>query len=327
MLTVSSYTAPVDIANRALQHVGADHAMDSMTESGKNARVIGFCYNKLRQAELRRNDWNFAIKRRVLRALDTTVQQWTPAVYVPATTYAVGIVVSYDDGFGARYYISVKASNTGNTPGVTTAWEDYFGQLTVDPWVAGTYYAGDLVSVSTTVYLSLKSDNADLTSVGTSWVAQPGTTTLSALSILYPISSGPTSQSGTSNVYPLPYGFLREADQNPRAGQSSYRGAPGGAIITDWLIEGQYLISDDFGPIVFRFVADVTNVPSMDPMFCEGLAAKVALEVCEPLTQSTEKLRTIAGEYGKMMVEARLVNGIEAGPEQSPEDDFITCRL
>jgi hypothetical protein len=52
----------------------------------------------------------------------------------------------------------------------------------------------------------------------------------------------------------------------------------------------------------------------MDPMFCEGLGARIGLEICEPLTQSDSKLSTISQIYKTFMGEARAINGIEQGP-------------
>ena len=78
---------------------------------------------------------------------------------------------------------------------------------------------------------------------------------------------------------------------------------------------------------MLRFVADTIDVTTFDDMFCEGLAARIAESVCQILTQSDAKLRTIAGEYQKFMGEARTVNAIETGPVEPPIDDFISCRL
>jgi hypothetical protein len=79
--------------------------------------------------------------------------------------------------------------------------------------------------------------------------------------------------------------------------------------------------------IVFRFVADVQDVAQMDPMFCEGLGARIGLEICEPLTQSDSKLNVISQIYKTFMSEARAENGIEEGTEELPLDDFISCRI
>jgi len=44
------------------------------------------------------------------------------------------------------------------------------------------------------------------------------------------------------------------------------------------------------------------------------------------LTQSAEKIKTCEGIYRVVMTEARVVNGIEEGPTEPPEDDYLTCR-
>lgn len=146
------------------------------------------------------------------------------------------------------------------------------------------------------------------------------------LSFSYPIGSGPVTQSETRNVYRLPAGFLREAPQDPKAGSTSFLGAPSGLLYNDWEFEGEYIVTRSVDPIVFRFVADISQVSAMDDMFCEGLAARMAFEECEALTQSTDKQSAIAKSYSKFMAEARTVNAIETGSDEPPEDDFIACR-
>ena len=128
------------------------------------------------------------------------------------------------------------------------------------------------------------------------------------------------------NVFHLPGNFLKIAPQGPKAGANPYLGAPTGLAYTDWNLEGNLMVSQEIQPIIFRFVADVTKVRNMDDMFCEGLACRIAAEVCEPLTQSSAKLTTIAGVYAKFMGDARTTNAIEIGSEEPPEDDLITCR-
>lgn len=149
---------------------------------------------------------------------------------------------------------------------------------------------------------------------------------LTTLDIVYPIGSGPSSQGITRNAYMLPAGFLREADQDPKAGSVSWLGAPSNTLYSDWLYENGYVITRETGVIILRFVADVQDVSTMKSMFCEGLAARIASEICEPLTNSTAKLASIMTAYNKIMGEARTINAIEIGSEEPPLDDFIACR-
>ncbi len=244
--------------------------------------------------------------------------------------YFAGELVYYPTGPAPEIYVSL---NTGNSDIPTT----------VPLWDATAVYdIGDVVVYSSVTYQSTIDLNVNQTPTGAGdWVAVPATqpdqrfginwlklghATVRSLQFTYPIGSGPITQSATRNVYVLPYGFLREAPQDPKAGSTSYLGAPSGLSYDDWVFENGCIVTREVYPITLRFVADITDVALMDPMFCEGLAARVALEVCEPLTQSTSKLKNIGTAYDRFMGEARLVNGIEQGATESPEDDYITCR-
>ncbi|MDE2233822.1 MAG: hypothetical protein KGJ90_07015, partial [Patescibacteria group bacterium] len=101
---------------------------------------------------------------------------------------------------------------------------------------------------------------------------------------------------------------------------------PTGLLYNDFTFENNFLISMTGNPIVFRFVADVSDTTLFDSMFVEGLAARIAMEVAEPLTQSGAKLQAIAAEYKLFMTEGRIVNGIETGPTEPPEDDYLSVR-
>lgn len=58
-----------DIANRALQKLGSARIM-ALTDPGRNATECALCYPLLRDAELRRHPWSFAMRRGVLPADD-----------------------------------------------------------------------------------------------------------------------------------------------------------------------------------------------------------------------------------------------------------------
>jgi hypothetical protein len=98
-------------------------------------------------------------------------------------------------------------------------------------------------------------------------------------------------------------------------------------MYNDWLLESNYLVTQECYPIVLRFVADVQDVTKFDDMFCELLAARIALETVERLTQSTAKAAEIGQMYKTFGTDARIVNGIEVGPVEPPIDDYISCRV
>jgi hypothetical protein len=380
----SDFKIPEDVANRALQHIGAERIV-AFTDSSKNAAETSFCYNKLRQSELRRNAWRFSLKRTILRPIDSDTKLWTPPTWSAVTTYALGAVIVYTDSYGTtNLWRNRLVSNLNNIPGATTgpyaAWslytdsihahlfdstqEYYSGDLVyeqtafatfviyscktqfnaADPsvteaWVSSqTYQLNDIVSYNGTNYISLSIENNNQTpGIATTYWATTGLTgsyewlvvsgTLQEEPIIYPIGTGPADQTFTKNVYPLPLNYLGDAPQDPRGGTVSILGAPTNAQMNDWEIERGFIISQFNDPMFFRFRADVTDVTEFDPLFAEGLACRIALEVCETITQANEKKRDVASMYKTFMGEARIVNAVEIGPVEPPIDDYISTRL
>lgn len=64
-----SLVSPVQIANMALNHVGAKDTIESFTEASVEARTVGIWYDHARLTSLESHDWTFARKRSEL-ALD-----------------------------------------------------------------------------------------------------------------------------------------------------------------------------------------------------------------------------------------------------------------
>ena len=149
---------------------------------------------------------------------------------------------------------------------------------------------------------------------------------LAQMDTLYPFGTGPSTVNASHNVFLLPFNYLRKAPQDPKAGSQSYLGAPSGLTYDDWLYEDNFIISDD-PTILLRFGADVSDVSKFDPAFSEMLAARIALAVVVPLTQSDSRTARIEGQYNKWAGECRLTNGVEQGAEEPPVDDWIACRV
>jgi hypothetical protein len=375
------FSTPLDIANRALQHCGRGR-ISSLTEDSKAASAVAFAYDKVRQAELRRNVWRFATRKCALRAVDAGTMLFQPAAWLSTKAYPAGAIVSYA---GLIYYAQEPVAVAVQPDQNPALWVVYFGPMTAEPWDPTgqtAYYSGELVYVLTgptaVVYMSMSSGNTDNPTVVAAWsstvtynkgqtvtyssvvyqstqdlnlnntpsgVAPWVTTpvlgqddqmmganwlqldaTLTSLQFVYPIGAGPHTQSSTRNAFHLPNGFLKVAPQDPKAGSASYLGGPSGVFYDDWELEGDWLLSRDQQVIILRFTADVANVLEMDPMFCEGLGARLGFEICEEVTQARDKIGTIGAVYKTFMAEARMVNGIENGATEPPEDDYISCR-
>lgn len=271
----------------------------------------------------------------------------TPDVWSTTAFYHPGDVVAYTDSRGTTwYYMSLVDLNIGNEP-----------DLSAVPWNVNTTYAkgatvcgsdgllytstqngnlGNVPSQSVSTFATVGPWYTDGTQVAWTQSFAADTTPnewrkvvagLTHVLSLWPAGAGPENQSFTKNVYRLPSGFLRRAPQDPNAGAISFLGAAGGIPIKDWEFSDNFLITRDFDPIPLRFVANMQRVNEFDPMFCEGLAARIGFELAERVTQDLKKKQAIGAVYQKFMTEARLVNGIETGPTEPPEDSFVTCRI
>lgn len=260
------------------------------------------------------------------------VAQEFVAVWQSGITYQTGNNVIGSDG---NSYQGVTAANINHNPVGDGGTH----------WVAGTakstdtsigFYAGELMYAGGNLYLSLvntntvdPTTNVDYVSGVTftnCWMQLTTAATLSPMTFIYPVGSGPISDPSTRNVFKLPIGFMREAPQAPKAGSYSIMGAPSNQSYPDWEKNDDFIVSATAGPIVYRFAADFQDTSRMDPQFVEGFSCRVAMEVCPALTQAEGKLQAVTQEYMKLMGEAREINGIEQGPTESFLDDFVQCR-
>lgn len=255
----------------------------------------------------------------------------TVTPYDSTISYYTGELVYHVVGTTVNVYQALITGSTADPTAAAPAWVS-----------TTTYNTGDTVTYSAATWQSLIDLNTNntpaagviwesvpagqgATQVGTDWLQINASVRFQRFQ--YPIGAGPRRQATSKNIFHLPSGFLREAPQDPKAGSISYLGSPGQLPQSDWTLESGYIVSRDNQAIVLRFVADEQNVSMMDPMFCEGLAARIGLEICEPLTQSDQKLNVISQIYKTFMSDARQVNGIEVGPVEPPLDDYLATRI
>jgi hypothetical protein len=321
-----AYQTDVDIINRALQHLDRPQIVNR-TQHSAEVNATNFVYDKVREAELNTNLWTFATRRAMLRPVTVDTVLFTPTAYSVATTYGVGAVVTY----GGQWWQSKVAANLANTPASGAFWRQYTGPdsaLAYDATI--TYFAGELATSAGSVYLSLVNSNLDNAppSAG-NWLAVGTTTT--ALQILYPIGTGPATDPTSQNVYRLPRGWLRMAPSNPKGNTSVWLGAPHGNVREDWVVEGGYIVSASYNMLLIRYVADMVDVPDFNALFCEMLAARIAVEVgpriVDPPAMVSTLIRNAAQHYARERDVATRINAIETSPIDPDVDDFITCRL
>lgn len=220
-----------------------------------------------------------------------------PLAYDPSTTYATGNTVVAQDGY---IYTSNNNGNKGNDPALNNG-------------VNWTKNGPNAWSSSPSLYPR-----------STQWT--PVYSNMTAVRLMEPLASGPLNTSQTRNLFHLPANYLARAPQNPKQGAGSPLGAPSGYVYNDWEYNGDWIVSSQETPILFRFIAAIRKVTDMTGLFCTALAARMAMETASILTQGDEKFQKAGSEYRLAVTDARVRNAIEQGFEEMPEDEYIQVR-
>lgn len=325
------FRQPLDIANRALMRVGAP-LLTSFYDDSKSAQLAGFCYAPLREAELRRHPWRFATRRATIRPVTTSSLRISPPLWDSgAVVYSIGSIVRDVNG---NYWFAIVPHTSSTDPSVTPGyaysglqdvfWKEWFGNIVGDAWSStANYFKGELVtSGGTDWYVSIANNNLNHVVTNTTyWTHLTGASGVPAF-YMNDIGPGVTVQGLAQNIFPLPCGYLRMTYAGVKAPSAAHNVISAGLQFNDWQIEDDYIVSSSSGPLHIRFIADLTDVLSFDPLFSEAFAARIAYELCEGLTQSQAKSQQIAQAYQKFMDEARTVNWIETASDEPQENGY-----
>jgi hypothetical protein len=332
---VATFQTNVDIANRAMQHLGQT-AIVAFTDTSRQAIEIAAAYDKLRTTLLQMTPWRFATRRAFIYPYTTSTGRFIPAPWAGSTPYVVGQIVQDTNG---TYWIcqyshtsSATAVAGSNAPGYALTgypayWQQYFGPLVADLYSSSvTYNAGDLAYTGSgpyDVYISLTNGNINhAPSGGSPWQNISGSgaaTTFLSTAFVLPAGVGFTNNSLARNIFPLPNGFLRFTAPDQKRPNNPFLAASAAMRMQDWEPEGNYFVSSSTTPLLVRFIADVSDVLSMTPLFCETLAAFNGKELSEPLTQSQEKFQRIAAAFNDLFTTAEQINYLEIGSTEVQE--------
>lgn len=121
---------------------------------------------------------------------------------------------------------------------------------------------------------------------------------------------------GRANAFQLPSNFLRLLPVYPEDNTNDQ----------DWQIEGKKILTNDSDPLYIRYIYRVTDPNEMDVLFREMLSTRMAIELCEELTQSNTKKQGLEGHYKLKLQEARRTNAMENVAQEAPTDSWETVR-
>lgn len=100
---------------------------------------------------------------------------------------------------------------------------------------------------------------------------------------------------------------------------------PNGAVI-DWKIHGRKIATNWSAPLDITYIKQVTDPNTMDSLFRDVLAVRIAVRTCKILTDSTTLKESLKDDLKEILAEARRINAMENLPGEGPEDSFITAR-
>jgi hypothetical protein len=80
-----------------------------------------------------------------------------------------------------------------------------------------------------------------------------------------------------------------------------------------WKLEGTTLLVDQSGPLLVRYIGNLTDPADWNPLFTEALAARLAMKVALPLTNKPTSFQAAQNAYNEAIADARRINAIEVG--------------
>lgn len=119
---------------------------------------------------------------------------------------------------------------------------------------------------------------------------------------------------GRANSFTLPADFIRLLPAYPEDNTNTQ----------DWQIEGNKILTNDAAPIYIRYIKSISSF--RDPLLVEAVAAKMAIEMCEEITQSNAKKADAREDYKDAIREAKKMNSFENESPTPPEDVWLTVR-
>ncbi len=122
---------------------------------------------------------------------------------------------------------------------------------------------------------------------------------------------------GYSFSYSLPQDFLRlleKEDEN----------------IYPFKIEGRALLTDDPGSsssINIRYISKIDDPNLFDALFVDLLAARLAVELATPLTDSATRKKEAIDLYRSLFPDSVFIDSLEEPIDQMPEGSWVTSRI
>ena len=93
----------------------------------------------------------------------------------------------------------------------------------------------------------------------------------------------------------------------------------------EWQLEQNKILSTE-SVLYIRYIFRSKDPNNYDSQFINAVSTRMAIELCEPLTQSNTKKRMLLAELADNIRRAQRADGFENPPATFVEDDWINAR-
>lgn len=94
----------------------------------------------------------------------------------------------------------------------------------------------------------------------------------------------------------------------------------------DYVVEGRKILTDYGTVLNIRYAIRELDTQQYDDLLVSVMAARLAVEICEELTQSRTKKVELKAEHKELLSDAKRVDSQEQSPSTFEEDDWIEAR-
>ncbi|RLC98185.1 MAG: hypothetical protein DRI46_11780 [Chloroflexi bacterium] len=130
----------------------------------------------------------------------------------------------------------------------------------------------------------------------------------------------------------LQVSMLDEAVVNPNDINQGFRGSTragtgqGRETRIEWLREGSTVVANNAVRIVTRSLVRVNDTTKFSPAFDQALAARMAMDLAIPITNSEKMQKSMAQMYGEKMALAAATDGMQGRSYNTRSDSLTIVR-
>lgn len=101
---------------------------------------------------------------------------------------------------------------------------------------------------------------------------------------------------------------------------------PDNSADLDWQIEGNNLLTNWGAPLELVYTRRVEDPNLFHRAFIEALACRLAIHMCDEITQSNQKLANLDQQYTVAIRDAKKANAFAKVSQEFPEDSWLAAR-